>query len=242
MGVGFCSTLGRSVTSTPGRCCPSPSSRPASVRSTCRHREPGRRCGGTTSGTCCSPSGIHSCPGASWAWSGATWTGSASERASHDTRPGVSDVLDRCSASGGGCERRAAPTGGGTMSNWPVLQTALGLVFLFATLAVFCSGVCEVLANLLQKRAKYLLAGLHTMLDRPVTGATAPVFDGNRSAVASPVAAAPNLSKLAAQPAVAVDAAQAVDEIATQAATATQPVPEPPQLSSGGLTLALFGH
>ena len=130
------------------------------------------------------------------------------------------------------------------MSNWPVLQTALGLVFLFATLAVFCSGICEVLANLLQKRAKYLLAGLHTMLDRPVTGATAPVFDGNRAAVPSPVAEAPSLSKLAAQPDVAVDAAQAVDGIAKQAATEAepQPVPEPPQLQAGGLTLALFGH
>jgi hypothetical protein len=135
------------------------------------------------------------------------------------------------------------------MSSWPVLQTALGLMFLFATLAVFCSGICEVLANLLQKRAKYLLAGLHTMLDRPVTGETAPVFDGNRTAVASPVTEAANLSKLAAQPAVAVDAAQAVDRIAKDATMAAGPAqtaegepPSPQGLNTGGLTLALFGH
>jgi hypothetical protein len=150
------------------------------------------------------------------------------------------DVLASVGDAGGD---GAASAGGGTMSNWPVLQTAVGLVFLFATLAVFCSGVCEVLANLLQKRAKYLLAGLHTMLDRPVTGKTAPVFDGKRTPVRSPVAQEPDLSKLAAQPAAAVDAAQAVDRIAKQAADAVPATQDQVQeLQPGGLTLALFGH
>jgi hypothetical protein len=47
---------------------------------------------------------------------------------------------------------------------------ASGLILMFALLALFCSAVCELLANLLQMRAKYLLRGLRTLLDEAVDG------------------------------------------------------------------------
>jgi len=49
----------------------------------------------------------------------------------------------------------------------PLLGTAIGLVLLFATAALLCSGITESLSNLLQLRAKYLLTGLRAMLDAP---------------------------------------------------------------------------
>ena len=49
----------------------------------------------------------------------------------------------------------------------PVLGTAVGLVLLFATTALLCSGVTEWLSNLLQLRAKYLLTGMRALLDAP---------------------------------------------------------------------------
>ncbi len=49
----------------------------------------------------------------------------------------------------------------------PVLGTAIGLVLLFATAALLCSGITESMSNLLQLRARYLLTGLRAMLDVP---------------------------------------------------------------------------
>jgi hypothetical protein len=48
-----------------------------------------------------------------------------------------------------------------------VLDTALGLGFTFFLVAVLCSAVVEFIANLVRKRAKYLLRGLRDMLDTP---------------------------------------------------------------------------
>ncbi|MDT7579340.1 MAG: hypothetical protein QOK35_604 [Pseudonocardiales bacterium] len=49
----------------------------------------------------------------------------------------------------------------------PLLGTAVGLVLLFATTALLCSGITEWLSNRLQLRAKYLLTGMRAMLDAP---------------------------------------------------------------------------
>jgi hypothetical protein len=59
------------------------------------------------------------------------------------------------------------------MSLSAILGTVIGLVFVFALAALFCSAVTESISNLLQKRARYLLTGLRAMLDGPPTPAAA---------------------------------------------------------------------
>src|SRR5690348_987801 len=49
----------------------------------------------------------------------------------------------------------------------PLLGTAVGLVLLFATTSLLCSGVTETISNVVQLRAKYLLSGMRAMLDAP---------------------------------------------------------------------------
>lgn len=51
----------------------------------------------------------------------------------------------------------------------PALDTAIGLSLTFFLVALLCSALVEAAANLLKKRAKYLLRGLRDMLDTPVT-------------------------------------------------------------------------
>ena len=46
-----------------------------------------------------------------------------------------------------------------------VLDTVLGLIFLFYALALLCSGLVEMIANWVKKRAKYLLRGIRDLLD-----------------------------------------------------------------------------
>ena len=46
-----------------------------------------------------------------------------------------------------------------------ILGTAIGMVFVFALSALFCSAITETVSNLLQLRAKYLIAGVRSMLD-----------------------------------------------------------------------------
>jgi hypothetical protein len=58
-----------------------------------------------------------------------------------------------------------------------VLDTALGLGFTFFVVAVFCSAVVEFIANLVKKRAKYLLRGLRDMLDTPAGAETVALGD-----------------------------------------------------------------
>jgi hypothetical protein len=50
------------------------------------------------------------------------------------------------------------------MTGSAVVDTILGLVFVFYALALLCSGVVEMIANWVKKRAKYLLRGLHDLL------------------------------------------------------------------------------
>jgi hypothetical protein len=70
------------------------------------------------------------------------------------------------------------------MSISAVFGTVIGLVFIFALAALFCSAVVESISNLIQKRARYLLTGLRSMLDEeaskfaaPRTGSNAPSAD-----------------------------------------------------------------
>jgi hypothetical protein len=44
------------------------------------------------------------------------------------------------------------------MTGSAVLDTVLGMVFLFYALALVCGGLVEMIANWVKKRAKYLLA------------------------------------------------------------------------------------
>jgi hypothetical protein len=53
------------------------------------------------------------------------------------------------------------------MLDSPILGAAIGLVLIFGTLALLCSGITETVSNRLQLRAKYLLTGLRSMLDAP---------------------------------------------------------------------------
>jgi hypothetical protein len=45
-----------------------------------------------------------------------------------------------------------------------VIDTVLGLIFLFYALAIVCGGLVEMIANWVKKRAKYLLRGIRTFL------------------------------------------------------------------------------
>jgi hypothetical protein len=62
----------------------------------------------------------------------------------------------------------------------PLLGTAIGLVLLFATTALLCSGITESVSNHIELRAKYLLIGLRSMLDEPeAASAKGTSKDGN---------------------------------------------------------------
>src|SRR5689334_1840289 len=80
----------------------------------------------------------------------------------------------------------------------PVLGAAVGLVLLFATTSLLCSGVTESLSNLFQMRAKYLLTGLRSMLDGPETqsGACKVVDKQLHEAVKKPACTADAAAKL----------------------------------------------
>lgn len=54
------------------------------------------------------------------------------------------------------------------MTDSAVLDTVLGLVFLFYALALLCSGLVEMIANWVKKRAKYLLLGIQDLLGNVV--------------------------------------------------------------------------
>jgi hypothetical protein len=54
---------------------------------------------------------------------------------------------------------------GDRMTDSAVLDTILGLIFLFYALALLCGGLVEMIANWVKKRAKYLLRGIRDLLD-----------------------------------------------------------------------------
>jgi hypothetical protein len=62
------------------------------------------------------------------------------------------------------------------MTGSAVLDTVLGMVFLFYALALVCGGLVEMIANWVKKRAKYLLRGIRDLLEEredAVAGKTA---------------------------------------------------------------------
>lgn len=62
------------------------------------------------------------------------------------------------------CYRRGACTGG-PLPDFPALDVALGLIFLFVILSLVCSAVMETLSSVFAWRAAYLRKGLESMLD-----------------------------------------------------------------------------
>jgi len=55
------------------------------------------------------------------------------------------------------------------MTDSAVLDTILGLIFLFYALALLCGGLVEMIANWVRKRAKYLLRGVRDLLEDRIT-------------------------------------------------------------------------
>ncbi len=60
------------------------------------------------------------------------------------------------------------------MPGTAVLDTAVGLAFMFFLVALTCSALVEFVANLVKKRSKYLLRGLRDLLDTPSNPAGPP--------------------------------------------------------------------
>jgi hypothetical protein len=72
------------------------------------------------------------------------------------------------------------------------LSTLIAVVFVFGLLALFCSALTETASNLLEKRARYLLTGLRSMLDQPESGPpTAAPADANPGTAEAGADAAP---------------------------------------------------
>jgi hypothetical protein len=124
-----------------------------------------------------------------------------------------------------------------------VLETAIGLVLVFALLSLFCSAITEALSAFLQMRAKYLLSGLRLMLDRPAAGAATRPLDGSPDGDGDSLVATSELpasdAGLAAQvstPEHVAAAAKAVNDLASDTGSAEQ------VMQTGGLTVALFGQ
>jgi hypothetical protein len=144
-----------------------------------------------------------------------------------------------------------------------ILGAAAGLVLMFGLVSLLCSAVVEVVSNLMQMRARYLLRGLRTMLDSSVTGKSTPVYGdvpGDGHGLANPAATKDRdlrgLHTAALDPDTAAHAAKVVNDLAVAANPPAGPAPagaldrqervEDAQKAlwdaSGGLTIALFGH
>ena len=115
-----------------------------------------------------------------------------------------------------------------------VIDTAVGLTFLFATSALFCSALVEGYATRAERRAKYLITGLRNLLDMPESGTT-----GARPAL--------NADKLQAgvkDPRVAGKAATQL--LGARASSGAVSEPEKPLSqvlgAEASLTAALFNH
>ena len=125
-----------------------------------------------------------------------------------------------------------------------VLETAIGLVLVFALLSLFCSAICEALSTFLQMRAKYLLSGLRLMLDRPASGgATKPLDADSADSSAEELVARTalphsdaGLAEQVSTPENTAAAARAVNDLALDTGSPDQVV------HTGGMTVALFGH
>ncbi|WP_203897949.1 hypothetical protein [Virgisporangium aliadipatigenens] len=143
-----------------------------------------------------------------------------------------------------------------------ILGAAAGLLLMFGLVSLLCSAVVEVVSNLLQMRARYLLRGLRTMLDSTVTGKSTPVYGdvpGDGHGLPNPAVAQEKdlrgLHTAALDPDTAAHAAKVVNDLAvaanppagpSTAAVDTQGKVDAAQealwTTPGGLTIALFGH
>jgi hypothetical protein len=115
------------------------------------------------------------------------------------------------------------------MSVSAVLGTVIGLVFVFALVSLFCSALTESISNVTEKRARYLLTGLRSMLDQETSNDDV-ATGGERPQAAT--TSAPSSDTLHEE---AKDAAR-TSEAAAQVSSPDSTV-EP-----GNLTLGLFGH
>jgi hypothetical protein len=109
--------------------------------------------------------------------------------------------------------------------------------------SLFCSAITEVVANFTEKRARYLLTGLRSMLDEEESRqgdenrpATAPVPPGAQTptAVGAPAPPADKMHE-------AVKTVEVTTETAQRVKTAVQSR-DKSMLKQGDLTVALFGH
>jgi len=71
---------------------------------------------------------------------------------------------------------------GGSVPGSVVLDTVIGLVFVFLTASLICTGVLEYVSNKQNKRGEYLLRGLREMLDLPLATPGAPTSQGDAAA------------------------------------------------------------
>src|SRR4051794_13809450 len=108
----------------------------------------------------------------------------------------------------------------------PVLGTAVGLVVLFATTALLCSGITESISNVFQMRAKYLLTGMRAMLDDPPAAGGGTTTETGRGATAVP-GDAYDLHKAVKDPTTTRRAAEEVRRL-----TPADPPPSKPILTS----------
>jgi hypothetical protein len=114
------------------------------------------------------------------------------------------------------------------MSVSAVLGTVIGLVFIFALVSLFCSAVTESVSNFIEKRARYLITGLRSMLDQETSNS-----DINADSTEQrPMANAPSSDTLHEDAKDPVKTAEAITQVKKPDMT-VQP---------GNLTLGLFGH
>jgi hypothetical protein len=127
------------------------------------------------------------------------------------------------------------------------LGTVIGLVFVFALVSLLCSAVTEAFATFTEKRARYLLTGLRSMLDEeesrrgdkahpPISATDAPTADAAPAGPA-PTGAAPPADKMHDM----VKEMRTTTDTADKVKTALQNG-NTAALSPGDLTIALFGH
>jgi hypothetical protein len=115
------------------------------------------------------------------------------------------------------------------MSVSAVLGTVIGLVFIFALVSLFCSAVTESISNLTEKRARYLITGLRSMLDQETSSGNVSADSTEQQRTIDNAPPPDTLHKNAKDP---VKTAQATTQIKRPDLT-VQP---------GNLTLGLCGH
>jgi hypothetical protein len=133
-----------------------------------------------------------------------------------------------------------------------VLDTAIGLVFVFFLVALLCSALTEALSNLMQMRARYLLTGLRAMLDKPESGFTTPLLVDNAEFTVSsgvgndtvvdrrkPLDDVRDHERTAAAASAVNDTARGANGLAPRADAVADPAGH---INSTGLTVALFAH